>query len=136
MAFPAVQVRAGARGVRCDLSTGGHAFVADEVAPLGTGTGPSPFDLLLSSLGACTAMTLRVYSDRKEWPLEGVQVDVSRDLAAAADGGTGQDHVFRRTITLSGPLDAGQKQKLLEIAGKCPVHRVLEKSLKIETTLA
>ncbi len=116
-----------------------HHLLADEPASVGgTDRGPSPYGLLAAALGACTAMTLRMYARRKGLPLTLVSVDVDHDkvhgVDAAADG-KGLD-LFRRTIRLEGPLDSDQRAKLLAIADKCPVHRTLQAGARVETTLA
>ena len=90
----------------------------------GTDLGPTPEEMLLGALGACTAMTLRMYAKRKDWPLEDVRVDLSY----------AQDQIERR-VALVGPLDADQSTRLLEIANKCPVHRILTKPATVVTTL-
>jgi putative redox protein len=118
-----------------------HHLLADEPADLGgSDRGPTPYGLLAAALGACTSMTLRLYARRKGWPLAEVGVDVEHDRIHAADAGDdgkgrGID-LFRRTIRLDGPLDADQRARLLEIAGKCPVHRTLVAGAKVETALA
>jgi putative redox protein len=116
----------------------GH-LVADEPARFGgTGLGPSPYELVAAGLGACTSMTIRMYARRKEWPLEGVQVDVSHERVHAEDCAdcettSGKVDVFRRAIRLDGPLEAAQQAKLMEIADRCPVHRTLESEIRVET---
>ncbi|MDJ0628935.1 MAG: bifunctional alpha/beta hydrolase/OsmC family protein [Rhodobacter sp.] len=117
-----------------------HHTVADEpLAYGGTNRGMSPYGFLSSGLGACTSMTIRMYARRKGWELTHVSVDVSHDKVHAqdAEGSTGAQKIdsFHRAITLEGHLDAEQRQRLLEIADKCPVHRTLESSSKITTAL-
>ncbi|MEL7117375.1 MAG: bifunctional alpha/beta hydrolase/OsmC family protein [Pseudomonadota bacterium] len=117
-----------------------HHTVADEpLAYGGTNRGMSPYGFLSSGLGACTSMTIRMYARRKKWPLTHVRVDVTHDKVHAQDAettGTNQKiDSFHRAITLEGPLDADQRQKLLEIADKCPVHRTLEASSRVTTEL-
>ncbi|MDJ0827874.1 MAG: bifunctional alpha/beta hydrolase/OsmC family protein [Rhodobacter sp.] len=117
-----------------------HHTVADEpLAYGGTNRGMSPYGFLSAGLGACTSMTIRMYARRKGWPLSHVSVDVSHDKVHAQDAesnGVGQKiDSFHRSISLEGELDAVQRQKLLEIADKCPVHRTLESSSKITTAL-
>ena len=117
-----------------------HHLVADEPESHGgTDRGPTPYGLVSAGLGACTSMTIRMYARRKGWPLAHVAVDVTHAKAHAPDaepeGGTGRIDVFQRRIRLEGDLDAAQRTKLLEIADKCPVHRTLESSVRIETEL-
>jgi putative redox protein len=115
---------------------------ADEpVAAGGLDTGPSPYDLLAASLGACTSMTLRSYADLKGIPLARVSVELKHDKIHAADCAEcetreGKLDRFDRTITLEGNLDSQQRAKLLEIADKCPVHRTLHSEVLVKTQLA
>ena len=122
-----------------DVQAGPHHLLADEpLAYGGTNRGPSPYGLLAAGLGACTSMTLRMYARRKGWPLHHVSVDVSHDKVHAQDAGTptaANIDLFRRRITVTGDLSADQRQKLLEIADKCPVHKTLEASSRVETEL-
>ncbi|GAB4385487.1 bifunctional alpha/beta hydrolase/OsmC family protein [Albidovulum sp.] len=124
-----------------DVQAGRHHLLADEPAAYGgTDRGPSPYQFLAAGLGACTAMTIRMYARRKGWPLESVRVDVSHDKVHAQDckdctSAAGKIDLFRRAIRLDGPLDAAQRQRLMEIADKCPVHRTLEAASRIETRL-
>jgi putative redox protein len=130
-------------GFRTEIMTNGHALVADEpVSVGGTDAGPSPYDLLATSLGACTAMTLRLYADRKQWPLEAVTVRLHHAKVHAEDcdcdrhAEGGMLDVLTRELTLEGPLDETQRQRLVEIANRCPVHRTLEAGAVVKTTLA
>ena len=122
-----------------DVQAGPHHLLADEpLAYGGTNRGPSPYGLLAAGLGACTSMTLRMYARRKGWPLTHVSVDVSHDKVHAQDASTQTEQnidLFRRRITVSGDLDDEQRHKLLQIADKCPVHRTLEASSRVETEL-
>ena len=136
-----VVVRGGATGFSQEIRAGEHTLRADEpVDAGGSDTGPSPYDLLLAGLGACTSMTLRMYADRKQWPLEGVAVSLSHEKIHAEDCAECEtragriDHIERR-IELAGPLDDAQRQRLLEIANMCPVHRTLKSEIAITTTL-
>ncbi len=116
-----------------------HHTVADEpLAYGGTNQGMTPYGFLSAGLGACTSMTIRMYARRKGWPLDHVSVDVSHDKVHAQDAETSKEvriDSFRREIRLEGSLDAEQRQRLLEIADKCPVHRTLEAGAKVETIL-
>jgi putative redox protein len=119
-----------------------HQMKADEPKDYGgTDLGPSPYQFLAAGLGACTSMTVRMYARRKGWPLGHVSVDVTHDKVHAEDCAECEDKgakidLFRRVIRLEGELDAGQREKLVEIAGKCPVHRTLEGTIRVETELA
>ncbi len=130
---------ADAAGFLQDVQTGPHHLLADEpLAYGGTNRGPSPYGLLAAGLGACTSMTLRMYARRKGWPLTHVSVDVSHDKVHAQDASTptpANIDLFRRRITVTGDLSDDQKHKLLEIADKCPVHKTLEASSRVETEL-
>lgn len=112
---------------------GGHEWMGDEPAALGGGDlGPGPKQLLLSSLGACTAITLQMYARRKEWPLTGVEVDLEFNPKGKPENGT---DIVRR-VTLRGDLDDTQRERLLEIADRCPINRVLTGEIRVATTLA
>ena len=124
------------------INANGHKLVADEPASLGgQDMGPDPYDLLLASLGACTSMTLRMYADRKGWPLAGVQVALTHRKIHGKDCSdcetqAGKVDEISRTLTIDGDLDADQRARLLEIADMCPVHRTLHGEVKVRTTLA
>ena len=121
------------------IIAGRHEFLADEPTSVGgTDRGPNPYDLLLSSLGACTAMTLRMYADRKQLPLEDVEVELRHDRIHAndcseCDTKTGMVDHIDRVITLHGDLSAEQQESLLRIADRCPVHRSLTREVHIAT---
>ncbi len=119
-------VRVGSKGFAQEIWAGRHLLKADEPVPLGgEDTGPNPYDFLLASLGACTSMTLRMYANRKEWPLEGVAVRLRHEKIHAKDCENCEskegrvDHISL-TLDLEGPLDDEQRQRLLEIANKMP----------------
>ncbi|QIX51957.1 bifunctional alpha/beta hydrolase/OsmC family protein [Rhodococcus sp. DMU1] len=123
------------------ITLGRHLITADEPTPVGDDTGPSPYDLLLASLGACTSMTLRMYADRKQWPLENVTVSLRHSRIHAADcedceTRTGRLDKIERVIHLAGVLDEQQRQRLLDIADRCPVHRTLHSEIVVDTALA
>lgn len=135
-----VRVTIGETGFACRVEAGRHSLLADEPrsVPGGTDTGPSPYDYLLAGLGACTAMTLRMYAERKQWPLTGVSVALEHRRVHASDcadceSTTGRVDEIERVITLDGPLDDEQRRRILEIADRCPVHRTLENEIKIRT---
>lgn len=111
-----------------DIEVAGHRLRADEEVEKGGGdTGAAPHELLLAALGSCTAVTLKVYAERKGWPLTDVRVRLN---GATGDGGL----AITRELTLEGELSAEQRQRLVEIADKCPVHRSLTGDISIVTT--
>ena len=120
---------------------GKHRVTADEpVAAGGLDTGPDPYGLLMAALGACTSMTLRLYAARKSWPLKQVTVRLRHAKIHAVDCAEcetkeGKVDRIEREIELSGELSAEQRQRLLEIADKCPVHQTLERRNEIATSL-
>jgi len=122
-----------------EISVGPHRFLADEpVAAGGLDSGPGPYDLLLAGLGACTAMTVRLYAERKALPLDRVSVALTHEKIHAADCENcetkeGMIDRIDRAITFTGNLGAEQRQRLLEIADKCPVHRTLSSEIDIRT---
>lgn len=136
-----VAVRLGAKGFTTEIQARHHHLVADEPEAVGGDDfGPSPYELLSASLGACTAMTLQMYARRKGWDLQEVEVHLAhgKDYPShlqSPDTGTGKIDVFERWLTLAGDLDEEQRQRLLEIANRCPVHRTLENDIEIRTKL-
>jgi len=127
-----------------DIAAGRHALSADEpVSVGGTDRGPTPYDLMAAALGACTTMTLRMYARHKGLEMGRVRVDVTHARTHASDAApedgdppSPQVDLFTRTIALPGGLDPDTRQRLLEIADKCPVHRTLSRVSKIDTRLA
>lgn len=112
------------------ITAAGNSMTADEsVENGGQALGFSPSELLASSLAACTSITLRMYANRKEWDLQEADIEVGFETV---DGTTR----FNRTITLKGTLDDEQKQRLMDIANKCPIHKALNNAIQITTTLA
>lgn len=136
-----VVARLGQNGFTTEIMAGKHGVIADESEELGGADfGPSPYELLNASLGACTAMTLQMYARRKKWDLEEVQVHLSfsrsyKEDCEHCDTKDRRIEVFDREIELKGNLDESQLKRLLEIANKCPVHRTLEASAVVRTKL-
>ncbi len=115
-----------------EIRAAGATIIADEpISVGGLASGPTPYDLLASALGACTVMTLRLYADRKEWPLKNAKVRVLH----RRDGLETKDR-FAREIVLEGDLSPEQRRRLLEIANRCPVHQTLERGSEVITVLA
>ena len=136
-----ITAHAGARGFRTDISVGLHTLIADEPVALGgTGLGATPYELLLASLGSCMAMTLRMYADRKGWPLESVRVHLrtaqahEKDCENCETEEVGIPRVARR-IDLAGPLTDEQRTRLLQIADRCPVKQTLQKGIRIDSVV-
>ncbi len=136
-----VVVQTGRTGYQTEILAGGHSLVADEpVAAGGTNTGPTPYAYLLAALGACTSITLRMYADRKDWPLESIVVHLTHRKIHAQDcreceTKEGRIDAIERRIELVGGLDTAQRARLLEIAEKCPVHRTLHSEIVVKTQL-
>jgi putative redox protein len=137
-----ISAAVGASGYRADVQAGPHAFIADEPIALGgSGLGPTPYELLLGALSSCMAMTLRMYADRKKWPLEGVTIYLRTDNAHQKDcarcdtADVGPPRIARR-IELAGPLSDEQRTRLLQIADRCPVKQTLERGLRVESVSA
>jgi putative redox protein len=122
------------------ITAGQHPLVADEPQPIGDDAGPTPYDLLLAALGACTSMTVRMYANRKGWPLKRVRVTLRHSRIHAKDCADCEtrigwiDHIDR-DIELAGDLDETQRQQLLHIAERCPVHQTLTSEVNVATSL-
>lgn len=136
-----VTVEGQASGFAQTLQLGHHAFRADEVEAMGgTDTGPNPYELLLGALGACTSMTISMYARRKAWPLAAVRVRLSHTKVEAsevpgAETKEGKVDRITRDIELIGGLDDEQRQRLLDIANKCPVHKTLHSEIVVRSQL-
>ena len=132
----------GKNGYTTELMAGEHAIVADEPVSLGgANLGPTPYQLVSAGLASCTAITLRMYADRKEWPLEEVKVSVKHEKIHADDcdcetDQTGEIELMTRHLTFMGDLTDDQRKRLIVIANKCPVHKTLEKEVVVKTTVA
>ena len=139
MALPVVLHSRGS--FRTEVEAGPHRWVLDEPADAGgNGEGPTPYDMLAAALGGCTAMTLNFYAKREKLPLEGVDVTVTHDRQHAKDCAdcatqAGYIHRFKVEIRLLGPLDEEQRQKLLTIAGRCPVAKTLTAEMRVDKVL-
>jgi putative redox protein len=124
-----------------NISTASHHFLADEPASFGgRDLGPTPYDLVLAGLGACTSMTIKMYADRKKIPLDSVRVELEHGREHATDceeegRADCQIDVIDRTIELRGQLSEDDQKKLMEIADKCPVHRTLENQISVRTAV-
>jgi putative redox protein len=141
MAEPRQVVVSSESGLQQNIVAGHHRWRADEPEPFGVDSGPSPYELMLSALGACTSMTLRLYAARKGWDLGRVTVRLQHFRIHAEDcrdceTKAGFLDQIDRQLEFSGSLDEKQRQRLLEIAERCPVHRTLQSEIKIRTSLA
>lgn len=137
-----IAARTGPGGFLTEIRVNRHSLIADEPAAVGgTDQGPTPFDLLVAALGACTSMTLRMYADRKGWPLDAATVRLKHAKIHAADCEScelkeGMLDRIEREIEMEGPLDEEQRQRLLQIADRCPVHKTLTSEVEIRTRLS
>ncbi|MGO9020701.1 MAG: alpha/beta fold hydrolase [Syntrophobacteraceae bacterium] len=128
-------------GFRTEIIANGHSLIADEPIPVGgANSGPTPYDLLVSALGACTGMTVRMYANLKKLPLDSITVRLRHEKVHAQDCQDCEDpkskiDFIQREIELKGDLDLPTRQRLLEIANRCPVHRTLESGSRIVSTL-
>ena len=138
---PWVSAEIGSHGYRVTVQARGHTFTVDEPADVGgTDTGPTPYEYLLAALGSCTAITLRMYADRKGWPLERAEVLLRSARRHALDCESCEtDEVgpkrLEREVLLEGPLTEEQRTRLLAIAERCPVKQTLERGVQVLASL-
>lgn len=132
-AFPRVTASIDEIPYTVTIVDGVHRWFADELEQDGgANAGPTPFQLLLSSLGACTSITLSMYAKRKAWPLTGIEVN----LEFNPNGKPADGNQIVRHIELHGELTPEQRERLLQVANACPIHKVLTGNIAIETSLA
>lgn len=128
---PCASVEIGKNNYRAEIRADGHIIVSDEPLELGgNNEGMNPSLLLLASLGSCTAITLRMYADRKEWPIEKVRIDLSMDVIKSEFQ---QTTYIKKHLHFEGPLTDEQKERLIQIADHCPLHRILSNPVVITT---
>ncbi|WP_134088246.1 OsmC family protein [Olivibacter sp. XZL3] len=128
-----VTVTIGKERYKTEISNGRNVLLADEPESLGgTDQGLGPKELLLSSLGSCTAITLRMYADRKQWDLQEVIISVKMEVVPSSHQ---QTTYIKNHIKLIGDLDDSQRQRLLQIAELCPVHKVLSNPIVVDSNL-
>ena len=126
-------------GFRTEVRAGGFEFIADEpVSVGGSGAGPTPYDYMLAALGSCTAMTVRMYAERKQWPLERITVRLRNTPAHIKDCVECETAVvgprrFDRVVEITGPLTDEQRTRLRQIADRCPVTQTFERGIQIRT---
>ncbi|HYI65057.1 MAG TPA: OsmC family protein [Allosphingosinicella sp.] len=134
-AGPVIARPTGKGRFQAEIAVRGGTIVADEpVEAGGGGTGPTPYELLSAALAACTAMTLKLYAERKGWTLPPFSVEAGHAIVPGGAGERPRDR-FTRRIGFEGELDPDQKARLLEIADKCPVHRTLVRGFEIVTAI-
>lgn len=137
-----VHAHIGSEPYKVDMQAGDHALIGDEPQSNGGGdTGPDPYDYLLMSLGSCTAMTVKMYAERKNWPLEEVYVELLHSKTHAEDCENCNekqsriDHI-EKDVVVKGELSEEQQRRLLEISQRCPVHRTLQSEIKISSQIS
>lgn len=118
---------------RTEVRAGNHVIIADEPLEIGgKDLGLNPNELFLASLGTCTAMTLRMYADRKQWPVESVKIDLTLDITKSSEG---QTSYIKRHISIVGDITEEQKQRMLKIGDSCPLHRIMTNPIIITSNL-
>ncbi len=118
---------------RTEIRSGGHTVISDEPVEMGgKNEGMNPNELLLASLGTCTAMTLRMYADRKEWPVNNICVDLTMDIVK---GNEQQTTYIKRHIKIDGDISEEQRQRMLQIGDMCPLHRIMNNPIVISSNL-
>jgi putative redox protein len=134
-----VRATVAAQSLRADIEARGHSIIADEPVSFGgTDAGPTPYEILLAALSSCTAMTLRFYAKRKSWPLESVSVSLrsgrihEKDCEHCATEPVGISHIQRK-VEMTGPLTDEQRDRLLQIADRCPIKQTLEHGIHVES---
>lgn len=136
-----IHIHHGKENYRTVMSAGNHELIADEPESLGGGErGPDPYDYLLMSLGSCTVITLKMYADRKKWPVEDIYVELrhfkshAKDCRDCEKPDAKMDHI-EKDIIVKGDLSDEQLDKLLEISEMCPVHKTLLGKMNIESVI-
>ncbi|PLX42563.1 MAG: osmotically inducible protein C [Deltaproteobacteria bacterium] len=118
-------------GYKVEITNGVLDWVSDEPAPVGGGAGPDPYEMLLSALASCKAMTVKMYAKRKGWPLESVEVRLSQshvhadDCADCENNDDARINLIEGEIILNGSLDEEQRKRLIQVSNRCPVHKTL-----------
>lgn len=131
----------GGTAFKTEITAGPHTFYADEPADIGgTEAGPTPYDFLSAALGACTSMTVHVVAKRENIPLEGIELTITNDRQHAQDcadctNKAGHIHRFTVKMRLSGNLTPQQKQRIVDVARRCPVLKTLQSEIKVDETL-
>lgn len=123
------------KNYQVEITAGNHTFLSDEPRGVGDDTGPDPFNLVLAGLASCTIITLQMYAQRKQWPLEGVtaQLGMRSEEIIAPDGNKSRTSVIDMRLNFTGPLTHEQHKRLEEIAHRCPVHRMLTGEIAIRS---
>lgn len=131
-----------AKNLQVEIVAGRHQFIADEPIGVGDDEGPTPYDLILAALGACTVMTVEMYARLKKWPLTGVEVTLdhckvhARDCQDCESEPAARVDVIERELKFHGDLNPDQLERLAQVATRCPVHRTLTGEIKIRTRTA